>query len=668
MQPSIKKREQNTKALDLFFLLFHLSQITIKSKFIPLFLDALREIWPEHGFTYQLVKPDDEEDCLALNASGSSYGYIVIENRAELGNEDHALLHNAVAMLSIFLKKNEQDTLLAEKKNRLQEKVKRKQSIINKSEISYRSIFENIHDVFYETSIDGTILELSPSVSIISKGQYTRADLIGRTFVDLYENPEERRFFLSAIKEKGFINDFEIRLKNRDFSSIPCAITAKIVSDMSGRPSKIVGILHDITERKQNEEKLKEKEVQFRKLSVNIPGVFFQCTKSPDGTYSFPIASEGIKDVFGCSPEDVRETCAPIQRVILPEESQRVMSDFEYSAKHLTALSCEFRVQIPGKAVKWIYCKAKPEKIADGTISWYGFYSDISKRKEAEDALLRSRQELQEALDVSNRSRKTLLSVLEDQRKAENEVKKFNEVLEQRVKERTSQLEASNKELEAFSYSVSHDLRAPLRHINGFAGLLAKKYSDQLSEDGLNYLDTITDAATKMGALIDDLLSFSRAGRTELKKTSVNMNQVIEDALTEINVSGMNRTVDWDISSLPDVHGDYNLLLQVWVNLLDNALKYTSTREKAIISIGYKNGKNEFIFYIQDNGVGFDMKYAPKLFGVFQRLHSSAEFDGTGIGLANVRRIILRHGGRTWTEAELDKGATFYFSMPKQPA
>ncbi len=291
-------------------------------------------------------------------------------------------------------------------------------------------------------------------------------------------------------------------------------------------------------------------------------------------------------------------------------------------------------------------------------------YRDITKHKVVEQNILESQEKLSKALDMSNRSRLTLLSVLEDQRKAENEIKKLNEELEQRVTERTAQLEASNKEMEAFSYSVSHDLRAPLRHINGFAEILTKKHADQLSEDARNYLDTITGSAKKMGILIDDLLSFSRAGRTELRRVSVNMNKIIEGALTEVNASRMNRNVEWDIASLPAVDGDYNLLRQVWVNLLDNALKYTSTREKASISIGYKNGKDEVIFYIQDNGVGFDMKYVSKLFGVFQRLHSSAEFDGTGIGLANIRRIISRHGGRTWAEGELDKGATFYFSIP----
>jgi light-regulated signal transduction histidine kinase (bacteriophytochrome) len=169
-----------------------------------------------------------------------------------------------------------------------------------------------------------------------------------------------------------------------------------------------------------------------------------------------------------------------------------------------------------------------------------------------------------------------------------------------------------------------------------------------------------------MGILINDLLSFSRTSHVQLRKTTVKMNQLFEDALSQIRLSNADRQIDWRISSLPDVSGDYNLLRQVWINLLDNAVKYTRKKEKAIIEVGYKEEAKEIIFFIKDNGVGFDKLYSEKLFGVFQRLHSSSEFEGTGIGLANVRRIISRHGGKTWAEAELEKGASFYFSLPKQ--
>jgi light-regulated signal transduction histidine kinase (bacteriophytochrome) len=258
-----------------------------------------------------------------------------------------------------------------------------------------------------------------------------------------------------------------------------------------------------------------------------------------------------------------------------------------------------------------------------------------------------------------------MLSVLEDQQRMQQEINKLNIELEQRVSLRTQQLEVANKELEAFSYSVSHDLRAPLRHISGFTEILSKSLGNNLIEKDQHYLNVINESARKMGVLIDDLLSFSRTGRTEMKKSIFNMSRVIEEAKSQIEPRAEGRKINWKISPLPDVNGDYNLLKLVWVNLLDNAVKYTQPREKAIIHIDYTESETEFIFCIRDNGVGFDMNYAQKLFGVFQRMHSSAEFEGTGIGLANVRRIILKHGGRIWAEAEVDKGAAFYFTLPK---
>jgi light-regulated signal transduction histidine kinase (bacteriophytochrome) len=168
-----------------------------------------------------------------------------------------------------------------------------------------------------------------------------------------------------------------------------------------------------------------------------------------------------------------------------------------------------------------------------------------------------------------------------------------------------------------------------------------------------------------MGSLIDDLLSFSRTARAELKKSAFTMNKVVDEVLTQINPTVINRKIEWRISQLPEIYGDYNLLRQVWINLIENSVKYTRAREYTVIEIAFTESDKETVFHIKDNGVGFDIKYANKLFGVFQRLHSSSQFEGTGIGLANVQRIILRHGGKTWAEAEPDKGATFFFSIPK---
>jgi light-regulated signal transduction histidine kinase (bacteriophytochrome) len=226
-------------------------------------------------------------------------------------------------------------------------------------------------------------------------------------------------------------------------------------------------------------------------------------------------------------------------------------------------------------------------------------------------------------------------------------------------------LEAANKELESFSYSVSHDLRAPLRHIDGYASLLRKAVTESLNEKASRYLQTISDAAKQMGQLIDDLLVFSRMGRQEMLQTTVNLNQLIQTILYDLRLDLQGRQISWTIASLPDIPGDPAMLRQVFVNLITNAVKFTSTRPIAKIEIGIERpSSGEVVILVRDNGVGFDMQYAGKLFGVFQRLHRIDEFEGTGIGLANVRRIVHRHGGRTWAEGELDKGATFYVALP----
>jgi light-regulated signal transduction histidine kinase (bacteriophytochrome) len=250
---------------------------------------------------------------------------------------------------------------------------------------------------------------------------------------------------------------------------------------------------------------------------------------------------------------------------------------------------------------------------------------------------------------------------------AEDETKRFNAELEQRVAVRTAQLQAANEEMEAFSYSVSHDLRAPLRHIMGFVALLQQDAGPTLSEKDRQHLTTISQSAKLMGKLIDDLLAFSRIRRSEMKKTDVNLDALVKDTLGDFQAETKERKIAWTIHKLPRVQADRALLRLVLVNLLSNAVKFTSTRAEAKIEIGCAPGSDhETVIFIRDNGAGFDPRYAHKLFGVFQRLHSQDEFEGTGIGLANVQRIIHRHGGRTWAEGVIDGGATFYFSIPKQ--
>jgi light-regulated signal transduction histidine kinase (bacteriophytochrome) len=254
-------------------------------------------------------------------------------------------------------------------------------------------------------------------------------------------------------------------------------------------------------------------------------------------------------------------------------------------------------------------------------------------------------------------------------KEAEARIQKLNE----EMKNRAVQLEAANKELEAFSYSVSHDLRSPLRHIHGFVEMLQGSPAVQAEESSRRHMAVITRATKQMGLLIDDLLAFSRTGRVEMHPTKVDMQDLVNQAIRELEPEVTGRKVTWAIKPLPMVAGDSSLLRLVWVNLISNALKYTRPKEEARIEIGQLDAspdddKCETIFYIRDNGVGFDMKYASKLFGVFQRLHRVEDFEGTGIGLANVQRIVHRHGGRVWAESRPDAGAAFFFSLPLNPS
>jgi two-component system sensor histidine kinase/response regulator len=230
--------------------------------------------------------------------------------------------------------------------------------------------------------------------------------------------------------------------------------------------------------------------------------------------------------------------------------------------------------------------------------------------------------------------------------------------LDQKVKQRTA-------ELEGLCYSMSHNLRAPLRHIDGYIELLLSRCRAGLSDKDLHYLDTVASSARQMGVLLDDLLQFFRTGRAQIQEKRIDMNQALQEALAPIQEASAGRAIEWVIGELPSVQGDYTQIRQVWANLLENAVKFTRPKEAARIEVSSHDGDHEIIFVVSDNGVGFDMQYTDKLYGVFQRLHSQEAFEGTGIGLAIVQLIISRHGGRVWAKAEPNRGASFYFSLPR---
>jgi signal transduction histidine kinase len=275
-------------------------------------------------------------------------------------------------------------------------------------------------------------------------------------------------------------------------------------------------------------------------------------------------------------------------------------------------------------------------------IAWF-----VTVRRRIESNLLQTRDHLQ--------------AEVEQRKRREHEIRELNRELAKRARE----LETSNSELESFAYSASHDLRAPLRHVVGYSELLQKQASSLLDEKSCRYLQTILESAKRMGNLIDDLLAFSRIGRAETKKALVSLDQLVQEAVAEIGQETTGRDIAWKIDPLPVSYGDRSMLRLVIGNLLSNAVKFTRMRAQAEIEIGCVDREDEVEVFVRDNGAGFNMQYVNKLFGVFQRLHLPEEFEGTGIGLATVRRIIHRHGGNVRAEGDVDQGATFYFSLPK---
>ena len=286
---------------------------------------------------------------------------------------------------------------------------------------------------------------------------------------------------------------------------------------------------------------------------------------------------------------------------------------------------CEIRMQRKNGAPFWARMDIVAKQNIDDSTELHAIIIDISQRKQSDD-------------DIEN----------------------LNRILKQHV----VRLELANEEMETFSYSVSHDLRAPLRHMRGFMELLQKRMEDQLDEKSRNYAVLISEAAKKMEQLINDLLALARLGRLELQKGEVNISNLVKEIIEQVSEETMGRDITWKLGELPVVLGEKSLLKLVLVNLISNSVKFTSTRPRAKIEIGCRKEGSEDVFFIIDNGVGFNMDYVDRLFGVFQRLHPESEFEGTGIGLANVRRIISLHGGRTWAESSLGLGATFYFTIP----
>ncbi len=493
-------------------------------------------------------------------------------------------------------------------------------------------IYDTVGDVIFNLKVekDGSYSFASVNQCFLSTTGLQANQIIGRRLQDIIPEPSSSLAlakYAEAIREKRIVRWEET--SEYPTGQLIGEVSIAPVFDDSNNCVGLVGSVHDITGRKRMEEALRQSEQRYKQLLESITDYTYS-VEIQNGRPMKTVHGFGCEKVTGYTPDDYSVIPKLWLQMVHPDDQKVVehYADPLCEGKEIPAL--EHRIIHKNGSIIWVRNTYVLKHDANGKVVGYdGLISDITERKQAEE-----------------------------------EIRRLNAELEDRVVKRTAQLEAANKELEAFSYSVSHDLRAPLRHASGYVDLLVKKCKSDLSEKGQHYLSSIADSVHQMGVLIDDLLQFSKTGRIEMRQSVSDMNVILGEVMESLRHDNSNRMIKWIIGKLPSVFCDSSMLKLVWVNLLSNAVKFTRTRENARIEIGVQEEEKEFIFYVRDNGVGFDMQYAQKLFGVFQRLHSMDEFEGTGIGLANVRRIISRHEGRTWAKAELDKGATFYFTLP----
>lgn len=313
---------------------------------------------------------------------------------------------------------------------------------------------------------------------------------------------------------------------------------------------------------------------------------------------------------------------------------------------------------------------AEKDRIGDANRAFLNILEDSAAEKgrleDAQRAVLNMLEDFSSERDRLEDAQRAALNILDDVDFERSKVELINQQLEKEIQERKlaqEQLVAANHELEAFTYSVAHDLRAPLRQIDGFSNILVQQYGPQLDSNASRFLNLVWDGARKMGQLVDDLLNLGRIGRQELARKPTDLNSLLQSVLQDLQPEIEGRRIDWHIGPLPTLECDPGLMRVVFVNLLSNAVKYTRRRECAVIEAGQAAQDGELRVFVRDNGAGFDQKYAHKLFGVFQRLHRAEDFEGTGVGLATVQRIIHKHGGRIWAEAKVDEGAAFFFTL-----
>ncbi len=507
---------------------------------------------------------------------------------------------------------------------------KNSEEALRRSEARKSAILESALDAIVTIDAQGKIIEWNPAAEKIFG--YSRELALGRAFTELMapaSNEELNRKGLGRYLQTGrgrlLGQRLELMALRANGAEFPVELTITHIS--SGEQTVFTSFIRDITERRRTEEALRKSEERFRLL---VEGVEDYAIYMLDPHGRVTTWNVGAERIHGYRAQEI--VGRRFHRFYTPEDCDRRKPD-----QALAVATSEGRYHDE----HWLVRK-------NGAPFWASF---VITALRDEGSKLTGFSTI--ARDVTTR------------KQAEDEIRRLNAALERQVKERTAELEAAYNEIEAFSYSISHDLRAPLIHIAGFVEMLKSDLGAKLDDRSRRHLETICNSTETMGRMITDLLTLSRIGRADMRKVRLNLGDLVKDVQRELLPQLQNRTVHWTVAELPEVNADPVLLRQAMFNLLSNALKFTRKRPEARIEIGQAPTDTEAVVYVRDNGVGFDMQYAAKLFGVFQRLHPATEFEGSGIGLANTRRIIQRHGGRTWAESRPNDGATFYFSLPR---